>query len=106
VLVAALAVIAVLKGALQPNLPWRTASLIVAAGLLPTLLWRRTRPLLMDVIAFVVAAVMPMFMGGSLGFVRHGVPPDLALRVVPLGVWTRGCCIRWNPPIHLVTMSQ
>ena len=47
--------LAVLEGLLRPDLPSRVAWVIVAAGLVPTLLWRRTRPLLMVVI--VVAAI-------------------------------------------------
>ncbi|WP_437734398.1 sensor histidine kinase [Sorangium sp. So ce1335] len=58
VLVAAFAVIGSLEAAFRSDLPWRTASLIVGVGLLPTLLWRRTRPLLMVVIAFGLVTVV------------------------------------------------
>ncbi|WP_437780759.1 sensor histidine kinase [Sorangium sp. So ce1097] len=57
-LVAAFAVIGSLEAAFRAELPWRAASLIVGVGLLPTLLWRRTRPLLMVAIAFGTAATM------------------------------------------------
>jgi len=45
----------VLEGLLRPDLPFRVAWVIVVAALVPTLLWRRTRPLLMVLIA--VAAI-------------------------------------------------
>ena len=52
VLVAVLLPIAVLEGALRPDLPWRGVSLILGVALLPTLLWRRTDPLAAVAIAF------------------------------------------------------
>lgn len=51
-LVAVLAPAAVLEGALRPDVPWRTASVVLTVALLPTLLWRRTSPLLMAMVAF------------------------------------------------------
>ncbi|XXS76524.1 histidine kinase [Sorangium sp. So ce131] len=51
-ILAAFAVIGCLEAAFRSDLPWRAASLFIGVGLLPTLLWRRTRPLLMVVIAF------------------------------------------------------
>ncbi|GAA2867404.1 histidine kinase [Streptosporangium fragile] len=63
VLVGVLAPVAVLEGVLRPDLPWRTLSVIVAVGLLPTLLWRRTRPLLMVVICFAVTNLAPLLTG-------------------------------------------
>ena len=52
VLVAALFLAAVLEGVLRADVPWRVLSIVVTVGVLPTLLWRRTRPLLMLAIAF------------------------------------------------------
>lgn len=52
VLVGVLLPIAVLEGALRPDLPWRGVSLILGVALLPTLLWRRTDPLAAVGIAF------------------------------------------------------
>lgn len=63
VLVGVLAPIAVLEGVLRPDLPWPTLSVIVAVGLLPTLLWRRTRPLLMVMVCFAVTSLVPLLMG-------------------------------------------
>jgi signal transduction histidine kinase len=52
VLIALLLPTAVLEGILRPDIPWRIAGLIIVVGLLPTLLWRRTRPLHAVAIAF------------------------------------------------------
>lgn len=62
-LVAALAVAAVLEGALRSDLASPVASVLVAVGLLPALLWRRTRPLHAVVVAFGVCAVAPLVTG-------------------------------------------
>lgn len=58
VLVAVLVPVAVLEGVLRPGLPLRALSVVVTVGLVTTLLWRRTRPLLMVVVAFVVLGVL------------------------------------------------
>ncbi|MFC4058058.1 sensor histidine kinase [Planomonospora corallina] len=63
-LVGVLAPLAVLEGVLRPDLPWRTVSVAVAVGLLPTLLWRRTRPLPMVVICFAATGLVPLLVGG------------------------------------------
>ncbi|MEV2270510.1 sensor histidine kinase [Nonomuraea africana] len=64
-LVAALVPLSVLEGVLRPDLPWRSLSMIVTVALVPTLLWRRSRPLLMVVIAFGVTALVPLVTGGA-----------------------------------------
>lgn len=51
-LVGALVPAAVLEFVLAQNLVWPVVSLVVALGLLPTLLWRRTYPLAAVVVAF------------------------------------------------------
>nr|MDT0662428.1 sensor histidine kinase [Micromonospora sp. DSM 115978] len=57
-LVALLVPTAVLEGVLRPDLPWRTLSVVVAVGLVPTLLWRRSRPLPAVAVAFGTCAVV------------------------------------------------
>jgi hypothetical protein len=57
---------AVLEGFLRPEMPYRIIAVVSVAGLLPTLLWRRTRPLLMIAIAFVTAGLLlPLTTGGD-----------------------------------------
>ncbi|GGL49598.1 sensor histidine kinase [Planomonospora parontospora] len=63
-LVGVLVPAAVLEGFLRPDLPWRVVSVAVAVGLVPTLLWRRTRPLLVIVICFAVTGLVPLLTGG------------------------------------------
>jgi signal transduction histidine kinase len=55
--------IAVLEGVLRPDLPWRVISVILAVGLVPTLLWRRTRPLLMVAIVFIATGLASLLTG-------------------------------------------
>jgi signal transduction histidine kinase len=55
----------VLETILRPDLPWRAISLILALGLAPTLLWRRTQPLPMVAIAFVTMGLALFLTGGD-----------------------------------------
>jgi signal transduction histidine kinase len=64
-LVGVLVPVAVLEGVLRPDLPWRVISVIVAVALVPTLLWRRSRPLLMVAICFVTTNLIPLLVAGS-----------------------------------------
>jgi signal transduction histidine kinase len=52
VLVGALMVTALLEGALREDVTWRPVVTIVAVGLAPVLLWRRTHPLVCVVVGF------------------------------------------------------
>ncbi|MCU1485957.1 MAG: putative two-component system sensor kinase, partial [Actinomycetia bacterium] len=51
-LVAGLVPVAVLEGVFREVLVWRIASIVVALALVPLLLWRRTHPLVVVVLAF------------------------------------------------------
>jgi signal transduction histidine kinase len=64
VLVAVLIPEAILEGLLRPGLPYRALSVVVAAGLVPTLLWRRSRPLLMVLLVSVVLGVVGILTAG------------------------------------------
>ncbi|WP_433371460.1 sensor histidine kinase [Streptosporangium sp. CA-115845] len=64
-LVAVLVLLAALEGMFRPDLPWRALSLVLTIGLMPTLLWRRTRPLLMVVIVFATTSLAPLLMDGD-----------------------------------------
>lgn len=63
VLVGVLPLIAVLEGVARPDVPWRVLWVIVLVALVPTLLWRRTRPLLMLAIAFGTTAIVTVVTG-------------------------------------------
>jgi signal transduction histidine kinase len=66
VLVAVLVPAAVLEGVLRPGLPLRPLSVVVTVGLVATLLWRRTRPLLMVVVVFVVLGLLLVVTAGAI----------------------------------------
>ncbi|GAB3960230.1 histidine kinase [Actinoallomurus acanthiterrae] len=72
-LVGVLVPAAVLEGIFRPDVPWRVLSLILTVGLVPTLLWRRTRPLLMVAIAFGACGLAPLLTTGD--------PPGLNTQV-------------------------
>lgn len=65
-LIGVLAALGVLEGVLRDDLTSPVVSVLVVVGLLPTLRWRRTRPLLMLVIAFVGGGVAAALVGHEL----------------------------------------
>ncbi|OXM50602.1 two-component sensor histidine kinase [Amycolatopsis thailandensis] len=67
VLVGALMVTALLEGLLRDDVAWRPFATIVAAGLAPLLLWRRTRPLACAGVAFGIAMALGLasLLGGA-----------------------------------------
>ncbi|WP_444544680.1 sensor histidine kinase [Sphaerisporangium melleum] len=75
VLVAVLVSLALVEGIVRPDLPWRVFAVLLTIALVPTLLWRRTRPLPMVAIVFTATNLAPLFTGGvsvetnTLGFV-------------------------------------
>jgi signal transduction histidine kinase len=64
VLAGVLAPVALLEGILRPDVPWRPISLIIGIGLVPTLLWRRDRPLWAVAIAFGVCGLAGLLTTG------------------------------------------
>lgn len=64
-LVGLLAPIALLEGLLRPDLSWRVVSVAVTIGLIPTLLWRRSRPLPVVAIVFVTTSLALLLTGGD-----------------------------------------
>ncbi len=65
VLVAAVVVGALVEGILRADLPWRPLVVGLAVAIAPTLLWRRTSPLLMAAIAFGACEVVGLVIGGD-----------------------------------------
>jgi len=59
-LLAVLVAIGLVEGAARPELSWSSASLIVGIALMPTVLWRRSRPLMMVSIAFGAMAALSL----------------------------------------------
>jgi signal transduction histidine kinase len=67
-LVAVFWVLAVVEGLTRLSLPGGAVAVVLVLLLAPTLLWRRSHPLLMVTIAFAATAIAPAF--------SHGVPPE------------------------------
>ncbi|MCE6993345.1 sensor histidine kinase [Saccharothrix sp. S26] len=66
-LVGVLVPAAALEAALRTDLPWRPLWAVVVIALVPTVLWRRTRPLLVLVVAFGVTGVVSLVTGHDRG---------------------------------------
>jgi signal transduction histidine kinase len=80
-------VAAVAEGILRRDLQSAVTSVVVALGLLPTLLWRRTRPLLMVAIAFGTCVLIPVVTGAE---AELGTMAFLLLLVYSLFRWGSG----------------
>ncbi|MFB6610274.1 sensor histidine kinase [Agromyces sp. NPDC056379] len=65
VLVAVIPPLVLLEASLRSDVPWHWLWAVVLIALVPTLLWRRSRPLLMLVIAFGTGAVVAVATGGD-----------------------------------------
>jgi signal transduction histidine kinase len=63
--VGAVGLACLLEATLRPELPWRVLTAVLLLGLLPTVLWRRTRPLLMVAIAFGTLGVAQLATGSE-----------------------------------------
>ncbi len=63
VLVGVLVPVAVVEGVIRPDVSPRPASVVLSAGLVLTLLWRRSRPLLMVATAMGVSALAELVVG-------------------------------------------
>jgi signal transduction histidine kinase len=85
-LLGVLVAVAVVEGVLRPDLPWRPVSVAVTVGLLSTVLWRRTRPLLTVAIAIGGCGVLQAVTGGT-------VPRDYVLASVVILVYS---LFRWG----------
>jgi O-antigen ligase len=73
-LVGALSLSALLEGMFRSDVLWRPVVLVLALALVWTLLWRRTRPLLMVAIAFV-----PLSLLSAASLITGVAPVDLFL---------------------------
>ncbi|GAA1751847.1 sensor histidine kinase [Agromyces humatus] len=69
VLVAAIPLVALFEATVRTDVPWRWLWAAVLIGLVPTLLWRRTRPLAMLAIAFAVGWVCSAATAGDPPFI-------------------------------------
>ncbi|GIE82312.1 two-component sensor histidine kinase [Actinoplanes philippinensis] len=84
-LAAALLVAVAVEGLVRTGLPDRAATVIMTAALVPTLLWRRERPLLTVVVVFGVSWVFPLLIGHQPELVSGAFVLLLAYAVVRWG---------------------
>ena len=95
VLVGALMVIALLEGLFRDDVPWRPVATIVAVGLAPVLLWRRTHPLACVVVAFGTTMVVSL---ASLA----GGPPGIGLTTMIYVLALVYALVRWGAGREIV----
>jgi signal transduction histidine kinase len=86
VLVAVLVPAIVLEGVLRPGLPLRPLAVAVTMGLVPALLWRRTRPLLMVALVFGVLALLMVVTTGAIPQMYTGA----AVLILPYALYRWG----------------
>lgn len=98
VLVAALPPVVVIEAAARPEVPWRWAWAVVLVALVPTLLWRRTRPFTMLAIAFGAGTTVGLVLGGDPQLVATGY---LLLLVYATMRWGSGRAILGGAAIVL-----
>ncbi|AGM05904.1 sensor histidine kinase [Amycolatopsis keratiniphila] len=92
-LVGALMVAALLEGVLRDDVAWRPFATIVAVGLVPVLLWRRTHPLACVVVAFGTAMAL-----GLASLLRPSVGLDTMIYVLVLVY----ALVRWGSGREMV----
>jgi signal transduction histidine kinase len=97
-LVAALPPLTVLETALRPDLPARVFWAVATVALVPTLLWRRTRPLLMVAVAFGLGGLAPLVAGQP---VELNAVAFVLLLPYALARWGSGSEIVLGAPIVL-----
>ncbi len=96
VLVGALVVAGLLEGAFRDDVAWRPVVTVVAVGLVPVLLWRRTHPLTCVVVVFGAATVLGLasLLGG---------PPGLGLTTMVYVLVLVYALVRWGSGGEVVT---
>ena len=88
-LVAVIVPAAVIECVLRDDLVWRVASLVVTLALVPTLLWRRTRPLAATVLAFGTVTVADLI-ALALGVHWEGLGTSVFVLLLPYALFRWG----------------
>lgn len=94
-LVGALMVTALLEGVLRDDVAWRPFVTIVAVGLAPVLLWRRTHPLACVVVAFGTAMALGLA-------TLAGGPPGVGLNTMVFVLVLVYALVRWGSGREIV----
>lgn len=90
-----------IEAAARPDVPWRWLWAIVLIALVPTLLWRRTRPLTMLAIAFVVGWIFTAVTGDESEFLTTGY---FLILIYALMRWGSGRAMLGGAAIVLVSV--
>ena len=107
VLVGVLVVLAVVEAVLRPDLPWRWATLAVELAVLPTLLWRRTRPGLMIALAFGTLFVWDAIRGfAGIRTTDSYVLAGLLILIYALARWGSGRAIALGGAVVIASMIR
>ncbi len=107
VLVGVLVVLAVVEALVRPDLPWRWATLAVELAVLPTLLWRRTRPGQMTALAFGTLFVFDTIRGfAGLRPTDTYVIAGLLILIYALARWGSGRAIALGGAVVAATMIR
>lgn len=95
-LVALVMVAALIEGILRADVPWRPVSTLVALGLAPVLLWRRTHPLVCVVVAFGAGMAL------GLASLLRGTP-NVGLATMSFVLVLTYALVRWGSGRQIVT---
>ena len=101
VLLGVLPPLVVIEAAVRPDVPWRWLWAVVLVALVPTLLWRRTRPLTMVAIAFVVGWIFTVLTGDEAQFLATGY---FLILIYALMRWGSGRAMLGGATIVLVSV--
>lgn len=101
VLLGVLPPLVLIEAAVRPDVPWRWLWAVVLVALVPTLLWRRTRPLTMVTIAFVVGWIFTVLTGDEAQFLATGY---FLILIYALMRWGSGRAMLGGAAIVLVSV--
>lgn len=101
VLLGVLPPLVLIEAAVRPDVPWRWLWAAVLVALVPTLLWRRTRPLTMVAIAFVVGWIFTIATGDEAQFLTTGY---FLILIYALMRWGSGRAMLGGAAIVLVSV--
>lgn len=90
-----------IEAAVRPDVPWRWLWAVVLVALVPTLLWRRTRPLTMVAIAFGVGWIFTVVTGDEAQFLTSGY---FLILIYALMRWGTGRAMLGGAAIVLVSV--
>lgn len=101
VLLGVLPPLVLIEATVRPDVPWRWLWAVVLVALVPTLLWRRTRPLTMVAIAFVAGWIFTIVTGDEAQFLTSAY---FLILIYALMRWGTGRAMLGGAAIVLVSV--